>query len=87
MTATPKGAQFQTLPGTFAAQQLAFSGRHGHLLLLVGVVQQNQPSALDKSCYDRWRELPEGDQDYRIAALTGHPRSGSTLVEQMPDSS
>jgi tetratricopeptide (TPR) repeat protein len=42
--------------------------------------------SLDKSHYERWRELPENDHPYRIAALTSHPRSGTTLIEQLLDS-
>lgn len=41
---------------------------------------------LDQSYYDRWRTPAEGDSPYRIAALTSHPRSGTTLVEQVLDS-
>lgn len=57
--------------------------------------QQNQDTllrnaqlleSLDKSCYRRWQENAETDNPYRIAALTGHPRSGTTLVEQLLDS-
>jgi tetratricopeptide (TPR) repeat protein len=42
--------------------------------------------SLDKSCYERWAERAEQDAPYRIAGLTSHPRSGTTLVEQMLDS-
>ena len=41
---------------------------------------------LDKSCYDRWQSRAEHDEPYRFAVLTGHPRSGTTLVEQVLDS-
>jgi tetratricopeptide (TPR) repeat protein len=42
--------------------------------------------SLDKAAYDRWRELARHDSPYRIAVLTGHPRSGTTLIEQVLDS-
>jgi tetratricopeptide (TPR) repeat protein len=41
--------------------------------------------SLDKSHYERWGELTQKDSPYRIAALTSHPRSGTTLVEQVLD--
>jgi hypothetical protein len=41
---------------------------------------------IDKSTLDRWHELAKGDSPYRFAVLTGHPRSGTTLVEQLLDS-
>jgi tetratricopeptide (TPR) repeat protein len=41
---------------------------------------------LDKLRFDRWRELAENDSAYRIGILTSHPRSGTTLVEQLLDS-
>jgi hypothetical protein len=41
---------------------------------------------VDKGCYERWQKAVENDQPYRIAALTSHPRSGTTLVEQLLDS-
>jgi tetratricopeptide (TPR) repeat protein len=43
-------------------------------------------ASLDKTCYERWGERAENDTPYRIAALTSHPRSGTTLVEQLLDS-
>lgn len=43
-------------------------------------------AALDQGCYDGWQKGTEGDKSYRIAALTGHPRSGTTLIEQVLDS-
>jgi hypothetical protein len=36
--------------------------------------------------FDRWRKLAENDSAYRIGILTSHPRSGTTLVEQILDS-
>src|SRR5262249_11181641 len=42
--------------------------------------------ALDKSTYERWAEAAASDTPMRIAALTSHPRSGTTLVEQLLDS-
>ena len=41
---------------------------------------------LDKATYETWRTLSENDTPYRFAVLTGHPRSGTTLVEQVLDS-
>ena len=41
---------------------------------------------LDESWYARWKTASESDTKYRFAALTGHPRSGTTLVEQVLDS-
>jgi tetratricopeptide (TPR) repeat protein len=57
-------------------------------------LQQNQEtlrrneqvvSGLEKSHFERWRELAAGDSAYRLAILTSHPRSGTTLVEQLLD--
>jgi hypothetical protein len=42
--------------------------------------------SLDKSCYEGWQKIAENDTPYRLAALTSHPRSGTTLVEQLLDS-
>jgi tetratricopeptide (TPR) repeat protein len=42
--------------------------------------------SLDKSYYERWQEFKKTDTPYRIAVLTGHPRSGTTLIEQVLDS-
>ncbi len=47
---------------------------------------QHVVQSLDKARFERWRELPENDTTYRLAVLTGHPRSGTTLVEQVLDS-
>jgi hypothetical protein len=41
---------------------------------------------LDRSWYERWRKLADHDSPYRFAALTSHPRSGTTLIEQVLDS-
>jgi Sulfotransferase family len=46
--------------------------------------EQLVPS-LEKSHFERWRELAD-DSTYRLAILTSHPRSGTTLVEQLLDS-
>jgi tetratricopeptide (TPR) repeat protein len=57
-------------------------------------LQQNQDTlrrneqlvrSLEKSHFERWRELAD-DSTYRLAILTSHPRSGTTLVEQLLDS-
>ncbi len=51
-------------------------------------LQKNQQllESFDKTTYERWQEAAENDSAYRIAVLTGHPRSGTTLVEQVLDS-
>jgi len=41
---------------------------------------------LDQSYYDKWRAAAELDSPYRFAILTSHPRSGTTLIEQVLDS-
>lgn len=41
---------------------------------------------LDRSWYERWKTAAEHDTPYRFAVLTGHPRSGTTLMEQVLDS-
>jgi hypothetical protein len=41
---------------------------------------------LDRSCFERWRDAAAQDAPCRFAVLTGHPRSGTTLIEQMLDS-
>lgn len=59
-----------------------------------GCLQQTQETlgknrellnSLDKSVYDRWTEKAGEDTPYRFAVLTGHPRSGTTLIEQVLD--
>lgn len=47
---------------------------------------QQLVESLDKSHYERWGKVAEHDSVYRIAALTSHPRSGTTLIEQVLDS-
>jgi tetratricopeptide (TPR) repeat protein len=47
---------------------------------------QQMLNSLDKSHYEKWRDLAAADTPYRFAALTSHPRSGTTLVEQVLDS-
>ena len=42
--------------------------------------------SLDKATYERWAEPAQHDSPYRFAVLTSHPRSGTTLVEQVLDS-
>jgi tetratricopeptide (TPR) repeat protein len=42
--------------------------------------------SLDKARYEGWQEMAKTDTPYRLAALTSHPRSGTTLVEQLLDS-
>ena len=41
---------------------------------------------LDRSWYERWQNACRERTPYRFAALTSHPRSGTTLVEQVLDS-
>ena len=41
---------------------------------------------LDAVCYERWKTTAAEDSPYRFAVLTSHPRSGTTLVEQVLDS-
>ena len=57
--------------------------------------QQNQETLIrnqelldsfDKATYERWAESAQHDSPYRFAVLTSHPRSGTTLVEQVLDS-
>ncbi len=43
-------------------------------------------ASLSSVQYQQWQTLPEQDQSYRLAVLTGHPRSGTTLIEQVLDS-
>src|SRR4029079_17720810 len=52
------------------------------------VMQKNQEmlDSLDAARYARWREEVVEEPVYRFAALTSHPRSGTTLVEQVLDS-
>jgi tetratricopeptide (TPR) repeat protein len=42
--------------------------------------------ALDTAVYEKWKERAASDTPFRIAVLTSHPRSGTTLVEQILDS-
>jgi len=62
-----------------AAKQIQMSNR---------VLAKNQEvlDSLDESLYARWREPLQNASEYRFAALTSHPRSGTTLVEQVLDS-
>jgi tetratricopeptide (TPR) repeat protein len=57
--------------------------------------QQNQATmsmnrelldSFDKANYERWAGPAQHDSPYRFAVLTSHPRSGTTLVEQVLDS-
>ena len=40
---------------------------------------------LNAAWVDRMRQTAQADSPYRCAAMTGHPRSGTTLVEQVLD--
>jgi tetratricopeptide (TPR) repeat protein len=42
--------------------------------------------SLDKAHYESWQKIAENDTPYRLAVLTSHPRSGTTLIEQLLDS-
>ena len=42
--------------------------------------------SLDAAVYERWRKQLENEATYRVAVLTSHPRSGTTLIEQVLDS-
>jgi hypothetical protein len=59
---------------------------HVHECQLTLAKNREMVDGLDQACIDRWRAAAEGDQPYRFAVLTGHPRSGTTLVEQVLDS-
>jgi tetratricopeptide (TPR) repeat protein len=50
--------------------------------------QRNQEllGSLDRSTYESWRKVAETDRVYRFSVLTSHPRSGTTLIEQVLDS-
>jgi tetratricopeptide (TPR) repeat protein len=71
-----------------AAKHLLRPHAKGFLQLNQETLHKNQEllSDLDKSVYDRWVEKAAEDTAYRIAVLTGHPRSGTTLIEQVLDS-
>ena len=43
-------------------------------------------ASLNTAVYGRWRKQLENEATYRVAVLTSHPRSGTTLVEQVLDS-
>jgi tetratricopeptide (TPR) repeat protein len=43
-------------------------------------------NSLDQSVFDRWRDAAKTGAPYRFAVLTSHPRSGTTLIEQVLDS-
>lgn len=42
--------------------------------------------SFDNAAYERWAQAAQQDSPYRFAVLTGHPRSGTTLIEQVLDS-
>jgi tetratricopeptide (TPR) repeat protein len=76
---------FQAL---LAAKRLMWPHASTQRLQIKDTLRRNEQllQSLDKSHYERWRVLAENDSAYRCAALTSHPRSGTTLVEQLLDS-
>jgi len=71
-----------------AAKQLLKPHAAGFVGLIQGTLAKNQEvlDSIDKSTYEKWGKQLENDSSYRFAALTGHPRSGTTLIEQVLDS-
>jgi tetratricopeptide (TPR) repeat protein len=71
-----------------AAKQLLFPHAGASLEHNLETLRRNEQlvPTLEKSHFERWRELTAGDSAYRLAILTSHPRSGTTLVEQLLDS-
>ena len=77
---------FQAL---LAAKRLHFAARFGSSVSEIQETLRRTSSSsqsLDKSHYERWHAFAENDSPYRFAVLTSHPRSGTTLVEQVLDS-
>jgi tetratricopeptide (TPR) repeat protein len=72
-----------------AAKQIARHYAGPHLREHQTALAKNREmlQQLDQSYYDNWKAAAaEHDSPYRFALLTSHPRSGTTLVEQMLDS-
>jgi tetratricopeptide (TPR) repeat protein len=71
-----------------AAKQLLRPHAAGFVGMIQGTLLKNQEvlDSIDKTAYENWRKQLEHDSTYRFAALTGHPRSGTTLIEQVLDS-
>jgi tetratricopeptide (TPR) repeat protein len=71
-----------------AAKQIArqYAGPHLREHETTRSKTQELVQQLDQSWYDKWAAAAEQDSPYRFAVLTGHPRSGTTLVEQVLDS-
>jgi len=71
-----------------AAKQLLKPQAHKQLQQVQMTLQKNRQllEALDAGTYKRWQAAAEQDYPCRFAVLTGHPRSGTTLVEQVLDS-
>jgi tetratricopeptide (TPR) repeat protein len=42
-------------------------------------------SMMDEPCIERWKNAAQSDSPYRFAMLSGHPRTGTTLIEQVLD--
>lgn len=71
-----------------AAKQILKPGATPHRQQNKETLVKNQQllDSIEKATYDRWRELTEKDTPYRFSVLTSHPRSGTTLIEQVLDS-
>lgn len=71
-----------------AAKGLLRPQAHKQLQQTQVTLQKNRQllEALNRETYKRWQAAAEKDSPYRFAVLTGHPRSGTTLVEQVLDS-
>jgi tetratricopeptide (TPR) repeat protein len=82
----------QQFDDAFAAFSAAKRMLEQHAAPLVGQSQAElaksaeMAAMLDRSWYERSRTSAESDSPYRFAVLTSHPRSGTTLVEQVLDS-
>ncbi|RIK88943.1 MAG: hypothetical protein DCC67_00210 [Planctomycetota bacterium] len=70
-----------------AAKEIArkFAGAHHRENELTLQKNREMVAQLGQEHYQRWRAAAHQDSPYRLAILTGHPRSGTTLVEQVLD--
>jgi Flp pilus assembly protein TadD len=71
-----------------AAKRIMKTNASGYLKKSWDAVEKNEElvAEIDKATYERWAEQVKQDTPYRIAMLTSHPRSGTTLIEQVLDS-
>jgi len=71
-----------------SAKQLLRPYANQHLQQTQLTYQKNAQllESLDGATYKKWHDTAQQDSPYRFAALTGHPRSGTTLIEQVLDS-